>query len=395
MQLQSLNVKERRLVRFKSFSNVASSRRQSIKEKGLRRIPSAPSIPSKFESRKKDDFLTKANTGFGSSTERFDERITFNPGPGHYHKPTSYLKNAKRCGSVSTRGFTALISRDPRFSDMKELTDSILPGPGAYSPSISAIHATPPAAYFSGHSFVESRGNSKSKIDNTPGPGQYEKSLSKRRLRISNIGAASFKFTARKSDDILIPQQSNAAVGSYEVGKSLDYIQNIGREPRRGKPFPDPIFSSTTKRLAPSEINLDIPGPGHYFLDPYETYEMYRPSPVFLDRSGESNKVSNLQNSLPGPGAYDPNDPNQNTHCRANASFHSTSSRFQSNQGTEKHYPGPGMMELILLDFLCLIEMSILLMVNSYFFYQYSLADYNPMPIVTKSFLLNRNGQWI
>lgn len=337
--------------------------KKACEKKGLRKIPSAPSIPSKFESRNKDDFVTKENTGFGCSTQRFDETITLKPGPGSYHKPISYIKDAKRCGSVSKRGFTALISRNPRFSDIQELTDSILPGPGTYSPLPSAIQRSAPAASFSNQGVSDIRGSQKIKASDTPGPGHYGGCYSKRGRRISNIGAASFKFTARKSDDILIPKQSDAAVGSYEVGKSLDYIRNIGRESRHGKAFPDPIFSSTTKRLAQSELNVNIPGPGHYFLEPYETYEMYRPSPVFLDRSGKSKTSSKSDEISPGPGAYDPQYPDQNIQCRASASFHSTSTRFEATSKIDESNPGP--------------------------------ADYHPRPVVARSFLLNREGQWV
>ena len=114
----------------------AKRKDRSSKKRACQFVSSAPSIPSKFESREKKIFFRKENTAFGCSTTRFEEKNNFQPAPGQYHKPSSYIKDATKCGSVSARGFTAMISLDPRFSDMPQLKSALEPGPAAYTPII-------------------------------------------------------------------------------------------------------------------------------------------------------------------------------------------------------------------------------------------------------------------
>ncbi len=108
------------------------SKKEKFRKKNNSR--SAPSIPSKYsdETRNKPAFQAR-DAAFLCSTERFDDKKNANPGPGTYHKRISYLKNATKCGSVSARGFTAMISMDPRFSDLEELQSALLPGVLLYS----------------------------------------------------------------------------------------------------------------------------------------------------------------------------------------------------------------------------------------------------------------------
>ena len=305
---------------------------------------SAPSIPSKFDYRDQHLFCGKEESGFGSSTKRFNDRKTLYPGPGQYHKTSSYVKNASKCGSVSARGFTAIISQDPRFSNLPQLESEFLPGPGQYNPSNKFTKPTRPQINFSKHL---SNMIKRKHREITPGPGHYGRGKSC--SSISNLGASSFKFRARKETDLLLQKEkSQVAVGSYEVSKSLQFIEKLGKEPRKGKSFPDPIFSSTTSRLA-SSISPDLtPGPGHYVREPTLTYAMVRPHASFnigLDRFGNSNSVRVNREENPGPGSYYPEPIYiniNNMQSGAVASFASTSQRFEPEYGTDTRPPGPG-----------------------------------------------------
>lgn len=308
------------------------------------KVFSAPSIPSKYDYRDPNLFCGKEESGFGSSTKRFNDRKTLYPGPGQYHRTSSYVKNASKCGSVSARGCTAMISQDPRFSNLHQLNSEFLPGPGQYNPSFTSTKPTRPQINFSNH---HSNMIKRKHHQITPGPGHYGRGTSC--SSISNLGASSFKFRARKETDLLLQKEkSQVAVGSYEVSKSLQYIENLGKEPRKGKGFPDPIFSSTTSRLASSIPPDRTPGPGHYEREPILTYAMVRPNASFnvgLDRFGNSNSVRVHREENPGPGSYYPEPIYiniNNMQSGAVASFESTSQRFEPEYGTDTRPPGPG-----------------------------------------------------
>ena len=186
--------------------------------------PSAPSIPSTFESHDKELFISQENTAFGCSTRRFAEKKYIFPGPGQYHTKSSYVKDSTKCGSASVRGFTSMISLDPRFSDLEELHSELLPGPGAYAPSIIATKPSTQKVNFH-RNRSEDLQRKLDKATPSPGPGHYGPS---KITMTSNLGASSFKFTARKDADLLLQPQSDVAVGSYDVAESLDFIENIG-----------------------------------------------------------------------------------------------------------------------------------------------------------------------
>ncbi len=325
-------------------------------------LPSAPSIPSKFDEKKEKLVIETQDTGFLCSTKRFDERKNVNPGPGPgQYLACSFIKDASKCGSVSARGYTAMISLDPRFSNLDELQSEGMPGPATYIPSLTAMKPSPAKINFSKHN---TSGNKRKKVPvTTPGPGHY---CSRDRAKLtepSNLGAASFKFTARKESDVLLQQDTPVAVGSYEVAKSLDFIEKLGKEPRKGKDFPDHIFSSTASRLAPIVLS-EAPAPGYYDCEQYISHEMFRPSSVFnagLDRFGNSNNVKVLRDINPGPDSYYL-DVSQSHSGGAVASFQSTSERFEKENKNELR-PGP--------------------------------QSYRPQHIKRKSFHMNRHCQWI
>lgn len=113
----------------------AKKKRKKTTKKIL--VPSAPSIPSKYDE-SRNEFIEQQETAFLCSTKRFDEKKNANPGPGQYN-----VKVAKKCGSVSARGYTAMISLDPRFSNLKELESQHLPGPATYTPSRDSVKPSP------------------------------------------------------------------------------------------------------------------------------------------------------------------------------------------------------------------------------------------------------------
>lgn len=335
------------------------------KDKSTKKHPrSAPSIPSKYHDEARDKTLFESrDTAFLCSTTRFDEKVNANPGPGQYHKRTSYVKDANKCGSVSARGYTSMISLDPRFSNLGELQSQSFPGPATYMPSVAAIKTVSAKIDFSNHRTAGTK--RKSKFFATPGPGQYCLGTKSSKLP-NNLGAASFKFTARKDSDVLVQQDSHVAVGTYDVAKSLDYIEKLGKEPRKGKAFPDHTFSSTASRLAPITFS-ETPAPGFYDCEPYPSHEMFRQSSVFnpdLDRFGNSNNVKVLREITPGPDSYycyDVSKSKSNVYG-AVASFSSTSTRFET-QSKNDDGPGP--------------------------------QCYRPHHIPRKSFHMNRHCQWI
>jgi hypothetical protein len=324
-------------------------------------IPSAPSIPSKFDERwDKKPISEKLETSFLCSTTRFEKKKNANPGPGQYYLASSNFKDAKKGRSVSARGYTSLISLDPRFSDLKELEAKSLPGPASYMPDVAVMKPSAMKIDFANH---RTSGNKRKPTDfATPGPGHYF--MGGKVKSHSDLGAASFKFTARKESDVLLQQDTHVAVGTYEVAKSLDYIEKLGKEARKGKDFPDHIFSSTAYRLAPIVVS-EAPAPGYYDCEPYISHDMFQPSSMFnnnLDRFGNSNNVQIYRDKTPGPAYYCQENPNSKSVGGAVASFSSTCGRF-GEDGSKELNPGP--------------------------------QTYRPQHVSRKSFHMNRHCCWL
>jgi len=329
------------------------------------------STASKFDSRNEKVEIFKENTAFGCSTERFfDEKSTKCPvpGPGQYHNEHSYVMDARKCGSVSSRGFTPMISLDPRFgSDIEELKNRLYhPGPGAYN--IPDVSTTKPSVHKINFGHHRNPGLKRKVQTSSPGPGPGSYQLKSRPVR-SNLGATSFKFTARKESDLLLQQSSQVSVGSYNVGAVYDFLDRLGKEPRKGKDFPDPIFKSQSSRLAPTESTSLAPAPGHYeVFEPHTDRDrMHVQSACFntgLDRFGTSNNVRISRLSTPAPGSYYPNQISRQDSLGAAASFASTTSRFDDSLDCRNNKtPGP--------------------------------QSYYPVPVPHKSFLQNRYYQWV
>ena len=172
---------------------------------------STSSLPSEFVQRKDSPY-----TVFLCSTRRFDERQNINPAPGQYHVASTYVKDSNKCGSVSTRGYTSLTSLDPRFSNLIELKSQSLPGPATYwyAPSLGTTKRSIMKIKFSKHNTARSK--RKRETSSTPGPGHY---YCRDKAKVPNLGASSFKFTARKESDALLLQDTIVAVGRYDVSR--------------------------------------------------------------------------------------------------------------------------------------------------------------------------------
>lgn len=310
-----------------------------------------------LEKRKKSLPLhqNQRKSAFGSTCVTVKERsIQNSPGPGQYQ--INYdIGSLNKCGSMSLRGCTPLISLDPRFNnDIQELRCSLEPGPGSYTPQTSAIIKSSGPK---GISFGKRPSTSPNRKI-TPGPDHYNVSThSIAKGKIQNLGAASFRFTSRKNSDMLLPKHNdtNLAVGMYDVAKTYDFLDHLGKDKRKGKDFPDPTFSSTSTRFALDGKDASLPAPGYYYNEcdrmAYND-EMYRPSACFvsgLDRSGKSRHVEAVEDPLPGPGSYitdnrsDDQIRYRHLEQSASACFASMSSRFSSNNSCEKEdgVPGP------------------------------------------------------
>lgn len=339
------------------------------KKEDIPRTP--PSIPSKsYSQQSRSVSLLEDNATFGNGPEKrkasqgVRNTKSIAPGPGQYRNDRTFALDEYRKMSLSSRGFTPIISLDPRFgSDIEEIKNELYPGPGTYMPDISASKPSAPSINFGFHRQTGTKRKLSTKCPSPPGPGSYKLNTKSGR---SNLGAASFKFTARKDSDLLLQQDTNVAVGSYDVGAVYDFMDRLGKEPRKGKDFPDPIFRSQTSRLAPTESTSLAPAPGYYEVtELQDSDKLYRPSACFnigLDRNGNSNNVRVPRHDSPAPNSYNPVHAVKRDSLGAVASFASTSARFDSIV-CKDNCPGP--------------------------------QSYHPQHVPKKSFLQNRYCQWV
>eukprot|EP00586_Coscinodiscus_wailesii_P020977 CAMPEP_0172492464 /NCGR_PEP_ID=MMETSP1066-20121228/23630_1 /TAXON_ID=671091 /ORGANISM="Coscinodiscus wailesii, Strain CCMP2513" /LENGTH=364 /DNA_ID=CAMNT_0013262117 /DNA_START=107 /DNA_END=1198 /DNA_ORIENTATION=- len=279
------------------------------------------------------------------------------PGPGHYYKPSSYVRDGATCGSVSARGYTAVISRTPRFGgDLEELRKSLTPGPGAYDPFSEGDKLASSAAGGSKTTTTTTTGSSSSVTTRTarvaivgPGPGHYNTSATTKEEYISRNSLSSFfKSTGRSRRDRAGTSSPCAAVGSYDVGKSLDALKNYGKDPRKGKPFPCPSFSSTVERsVAACPGSHATPGPGCYANDRNLGAGVQKPSAMFYPENyykiveGRGSNVNGeTSTETPGPGWYY-RDKKREPNKGVTAPFRSKLPRFSEGGGLGQRVPGP------------------------------------------------------
>ena len=233
-----------------------------------------PSIPSRYMVPRVNSAESESNA-FGTRTCRFQTLLAETPGPGAYRTVAESCVKDPALGGLA-RGYTTMTSKTSRF----ETASSDTPGPGAYNVATSI--ATVPVGIANSHFFIPPSCHSKRSLDSrdTPGPGHYD--VSTRGNSSSSFvpyGSSAFKSTERGDMSILCSNNSTiaAAVGSYNVAKSLDTLYNYGREDRHGKPFPTASFASCSKRKFNANPTTVTPGPGYYCqIDPRETARSMR-----------------------------------------------------------------------------------------------------------------------
>jgi len=311
-----------------------------------------PSIPSKFD--------CEQLTVTGVRGMRESGLKVLGPVHGKHSHQNSFKSSAP-----STRGYTSLLSQDPRFgSGIEILRSQLSPGPDTYyNPMNLTSKPSIPQYRFGVKEHVGQK--RKGQVQSSPGPGSYN--VQTKSPTNNNVGAVSFKFSSRKNSDMVLKSDTEVAVGSYNVGAVYDYLERLGKEPRKGKDFPCPIFRSNSSRLARTESLSLAPGPGYYeVMEPQDTDKLFRPSACFnngLDRSGRSNNIfiARDDEETPAPDSYYPSYA-QKENNGANASFSSTSKRFDASECNDLK-PGP--------------------------------QTYRPSQGRKKSFLQNRYYQWV
>lgn len=322
-----------------------------------------PSIPSKFDG---EQLLVacvrgiKESGAFGCSTKT--KRLKVGPVliiPGKYSHQNSFKSSA-----ASTRGYTSLLSQDPRFgSGIEILRSQLSPGPDSYYNPMS-LASKPSIPQFRFGVKEHDGQKRKGQVQSGPGPGSYN--VQPKSPTNNNVGAVSFRFTSRNNSDMVLQSDTEVAVGSYNVGAVYDYLERLGKEPRKGKDFPCPIFRSKSSRLARTESLSLAPAPGYYeVMEPQDIDKLFRPSACFnygLDRFGRSNNIfiARDDEETPAPDSYYPSCV-QKDNNGANASFSSTSKRFDASECIDR--PGP--------------------------------QSYRPSQGRKKSFLQNRYYQWV
>mmetsp|Transcript_6176 Transcript_6176/g.9019 ORF Transcript_6176/g.9019 Transcript_6176/m.9019 type:complete len:404 (+) Transcript_6176:239-1450(+) len=269
-----------------------------------------PSIPSRYMVPRLNPAESESNA-FGTRTCRFQTLLAETPGPGAYCTVAECcVKDPALCGIA--RGYTTMTSKTSRF----ETASSDTPGPGAYDVATSI--AIVPVGIANSHFFIPPPCHSKRSLDSkdTPGPGHYD--VSTRGASSSSFvpyGSSAFKSTERGDMSILSNSNNSkiaAAVGSYNVAKSLDTLFNYGREDRHGKPFPSASFASCSKRNFDASPTTVTPGPGYYCrIDPRETTSSMRCRAHAIIRVSLRKKLhccelgnDNRNNDTPGPGWY-------------------------------------------------------------------------------------------
>mmetsp|Transcript_9251 Transcript_9251/g.13898 ORF Transcript_9251/g.13898 Transcript_9251/m.13898 type:complete len:327 (-) Transcript_9251:98-1078(-) len=238
-------------------------------------------------------------------------------------------------GSISQRGYTTMISRTDRFSDRQQgIREAFLPGPGSYNHSIANQFVRRRVSTSFGRSRCM---KSKSKkLPPSPGPGHYYPfGVEERKAWDKNFNY-SFNSTGRENYRQRPVFDSQAAPGSYEVGKSIDALHNYGNTTGR----PGAVFQSKIDRLKEMEPKTVTPSPCKYDIEVPEEPYRNRPCSVFcssLDRFGNSpyEKENEVE---PGPGFYEPKiDRVKETNI---AAFQSRLPRF-SEDNAKAEQPGP------------------------------------------------------
>lgn len=330
---------------------------------------SHPSIPSKFETTL--HVGQRERDAFGGRTVRFQPPDNELPGPGNYHKMSSFVKDPETCPSVSKLGYGGgFVSKTKRFSDTAELNAAAMPAPGSYTtPDFirsKAAHDYNRAK--TSANFARPRKFRDSKMIDfrpAPGPGEYEQRsftapTTKRKYTRSTDMSSTFK-SASKRDSYLSRDNGVPAPGAYDTPEAPSVPGGTIL-----KSIPDRL-----KALYPA-AHMGVPGPGSYKSRApgleVRVKEPDRASSFFSntqhDRYGRPYVRKVTTGDTPGPGAYTADVTAEAPRLTAaSATFLSASDRGADPFRKAVRPPGP--------------------------------AFYKPEPVGRKSFLLNAAQRWV
>mmetsp|Transcript_32070 Transcript_32070/g.73531 ORF Transcript_32070/g.73531 Transcript_32070/m.73531 type:complete len:367 (-) Transcript_32070:52-1152(-) len=292
-----------------------------------RRLRSAPSIPSKFETVL--HFGAQEKDAFWNRTSRFTESVNALPGPGAYISKGS-LENSS--DSISRKGYgSGFVSKKSRFA-----RDPIFrsPGPGSYAPpsfgdDLAKRYRTKNTSTFTKKVVPKTR-----EPEPLPGPADYNIEKKKEKPSL----AASFKSSTTRFLDPLEkpvappPGLYDVETAQKQLEKSKLSMPSSSFRSRTGRKFEQDKLKTGADQVElfrpplqvggtlgielpksprrPTALDLkDTPGPGAY--NPpigIEEKDRQRPSSFFstsTDRFGVPHQSSKVNNIItPGPGAY-------------------------------------------------------------------------------------------
>lgn len=251
---------------------------------GSKPLREPPSIPSKYQTYV---IVNNEKKGFNSRSCRFSDYdyITENPGPGSYTQKVSQMSNFDQKTSWSKKGLGSFASSTKRFQASK--SGSVAVGPGSYDykrPS-SDFNRSATSAF---HKPI-SVGKRPQELG--PPPNQYNPAPT---YRTAPAACASFKSRTRRDAQMNAPN-SYPAPGSYEV---KDDVIKSTVNPMSS------VFKSRVRREL-KELNEDVPGPGAY--DPHDKLESDATPFYRLHYLAISAPAMPLPKAKPnpGPGHYD------------------------------------------------------------------------------------------
>ena len=219
------------------------------------------SIPSKFETTLHPG--QRESHAFGNRTVRFTDNERDVPGPGNYHRSSSYIRSAETCGSVSHKGFgVGFVSKTNRFSDRGALEQRFMPGPGQYrGPSTRVIERhdfsqAPTSGLFARPRHYRDEQSLPVGLASQPGPGEYDPlSASKRLERGGHRSTHSSMFKSETKRGRHVMAHDGPAPNAYHPRPIDAQEQNAGHA--------SSSFKSSTVRSKTRDLS-GLPGPGHY-----------------------------------------------------------------------------------------------------------------------------------
>lgn len=333
-----------------------------------------PSIPSKFDTTL--HVGQRERDAFGGRTNRFAPSSNDLPGPGNYHRATTFIRSADTCGSVSKLGMgVGFVSKSKRFAgqERRHMQAALDPGPGQYDPSDKLRRPRNFSKSRTTGVFAKPRryrDDSRIIAKPSPGPGDYNP-VAARTFTAPPMFAGSRQastFASKTKRDSYMKEFSVAPAPGHYTYDSSGFRSAKKRSSASGA-----VFRSTEPKLNNlyPAAKLGVPGPGSYHSKtmPRDTRvkEPHKPSSMFSNlkhnRWGIPFDRKTVDDSVPGPGAYITP---KRTSTKVSASSHvflSNVHRLGVKNRAQIKPPGP--------------------------------AFYKPAPVPQKSFLLNAARRWV